>query len=245
MFPVRGYSYICPKIEHLDEWKRNSVRLRISSFRSSIWQCLQMWAMSMVMGKIAKEAIELCIKGQLRSRFLKQRNWRLTQLHYQRFAFTTALLGQSILSLKGEKRWSSVQPARTTVETCVKPAKSDVKNLRVCLFPELFTAPQERKESKHDFVLRAMDMRQKILFACKEAGSGVSYGEQQVQQLFLQTVSTGLENDIIRQELKPFIVVDGLDGALLEALTTVAVRHEAELRQKLSWKVENPAITAP
>ena len=88
-------------------------------------------AMSTVMGKIAKEAIELCIKGQLRSRFLKQRNWRLTQLHYQRFAFTTALLGQSILSLKGEKRWSSVQPARTTVETCVKPAKSDVKNLKL------------------------------------------------------------------------------------------------------------------
>ena len=109
------------------------------------------------------------------------------------------------------------------------------ENDATALFQELSTAAQERKESEHDFVLRAMDLRQKILFACKEAGSGVTYGEEQVQQVFLHTVSTGLQNDIIRQELKPFLVGDGSDEALLEALT-VAVGNEAERRQKLFRK---------
>ena len=104
------------------------------------------------------------------------------------------------------------------------------------LFQELSTAAQEKKESEHDFVLRAMDLRQKILFACKEAGSGVTYGEEQVQQMFLHTVSTGLQNDVVRQELKPFLVGDSSDEALLETLT-VAAGNEAERRQKLSRKL--------
>ena len=104
------------------------------------------------------------------------------------------------------------------------------------LFQELSTAAQEKKEAEHDFVLRAMDLRQKILFACKEAGSGVTYGEEQVQQMFLHTISTGLQNDVVRQELKPFLVGDSSDEALLETLT-VAVGNEAERRQKLSRKL--------
>ena len=103
------------------------------------------------------------------------------------------------------------------------------------LFHELSNAAQERKETEHDFVLRAMDLRQKVLFACKEAGAGVSYGERQVQQMFIRAVSTGLQSDVIKQELKPFLVVDAQDEALLEALTS-SVSHETERRQKLSSK---------
>ena len=80
-----------------------------------------------------------------------------------------------------------------------------------------------------------MDLQQKILFACKEAGAGVSYREKQVQQMFIRTVPTGLQSDVIKQELKPFLVEDAPDETLLESLISV-VSHETKRRQKLSWK---------
>ena len=103
------------------------------------------------------------------------------------------------------------------------------------LFHELSTAAQGPRETEHDFILRSMDLKQKVLFACQEAGSGVRYNEHQVQKMFLHAVSTGLQNDTIRHELKPYLTETGSDEEVLVALTTI-VGHEIERQNKLKTK---------
>lgn len=43
------------------------------------------------------------------------------------------------------------------------------------IFQELSTVFQGPKETAHSFVLRAMDLRQKVLFASQETGAGVVF----------------------------------------------------------------------
>ncbi|KAJ8032564.1 hypothetical protein HOLleu_26119 [Holothuria leucospilota] len=101
------------------------------------------------------------------------------------------------------------------------------------LFQELSTAFQGPKETAHSFVLRTLDLRQKVVFASQEAGAGVIYTYDQAQKMFLHTVSTGLQSDYVRQQLQPLLTQEGTtDEALLEALT-VFVGQEAERAMKL------------
>ena len=53
------------------------------------------------------------------------------------------------------------------------------------LYQGLITMCQGPKESPLSFLFRALDMRQKILFARQEAGSGLSYNPELVQGMFL------------------------------------------------------------
>ena len=53
------------------------------------------------------------------------------------------------------------------------------------LYQGLITMCQGPKESPLSFLFRALDMRQKILFASQEAGSGLSYNPELVQGMFL------------------------------------------------------------
>ncbi|KAJ8047844.1 hypothetical protein HOLleu_06955 [Holothuria leucospilota] len=111
------------------------------------------------------------------------------------------------------------------------------------LFQELSTAFQGPKETAHSFVLRTLDLRQKVVFASQEAGAGVIYTYEQAQKMFLHTVSTGLQSDYVRQQLQPLLTQEATtDEALLEALT-VFVGQEAERAMKLKKsKVHTTAL---
>ena len=101
------------------------------------------------------------------------------------------------------------------------------------LFHELSIASQSPKENAHDFVLRTLDLKQKVIFASKEAGSGVIYERDQVQRMFLRSVATGLQSDTLRNILRPHLEdVNCTDEGLLEVLTS-AVGQETERLQKL------------
>ena len=69
------------------------------------------------------------------------------------------------------------------------------------MYHDLSSASQGAAESAHDFLVRALDLRQKILKASKME-STVKYDPELVQNMFLQTLYTGLQNDNIRAELK-------------------------------------------
>ena len=101
------------------------------------------------------------------------------------------------------------------------------------LFHELSIASQTPKENAHDFVLRTLDLKQKVIFASKEAGSGVIYECDQVQRMFLRSVATGLQSETLRNILRPHLEdVKCTDEGLLEVLTS-AVGQETERLQKL------------
>ncbi|RXN10300.1 hypothetical protein ROHU_030878 [Labeo rohita] len=64
---------------------------------------------------------------------------------------------------------------------------------------------QDSKETPQNFLIRVLDLRQKILFASQEAESSLKYDPILVQNMFLHTVLTGLQNDYIRGDLKPYL----------------------------------------
>ena len=104
------------------------------------------------------------------------------------------------------------------------------------VFQELSTAAQQQKETPHDFVLRVLDLKQKVTFASQEAGAGVTYDPTQVHQMALRSISTGIANEAVQVEIRPHLQTEGVtDEVLLEALTA-AVEHEQERAQKLKPK---------
>ena len=73
------------------------------------------------------------------------------------------------------------------------------------LYQELATMCQGPKESPETFLLRALDLRQKILFASQEADTNLKYDPDLVQGMFLRTIETGLRDDNILMKLRPIL----------------------------------------
>lgn len=57
------------------------------------------------------------------------------------------------------------------------------------LYKQLSSEVQSAKETPQNFVIRALDLRQKILFASQESESGLKYDPGLVQNMFLHTVA--------------------------------------------------------
>ncbi|CAB4042891.1 Hypothetical predicted protein, partial [Paramuricea clavata] len=82
------------------------------------------------------------------------------------------------------------------------------------------------------FLIRALDLRQKILFASDEDTSVLKYKEH-IQKLFLKTVETGLQDESIRAKLRPYLKdINVLDEDLIQQLNA-AVSSESERCRKL------------
>ncbi len=64
-----------------------------------------------------------------------------------------------------------------------------------------------------------LDLRQKIIFASQEDDSGLKYDPALVQNMFLNTMLTGLQHDRIQSDLQPFLSDPTVsDEVLLERL---------------------------
>jgi len=102
------------------------------------------------------------------------------------------------------------------------------------LYHSLTHAVQEPKETPIQFVMRAMDLRQQIALASERVKSGLKYSSELIQNQFLQSVMTGLHDDTIRTDIKPYLQNPKVtDEVLLEKMTTV-YRLEMERKNKLS-----------
>lgn len=100
------------------------------------------------------------------------------------------------------------------------------------LYKQLTAESQRSKETPQSFLIRVLDLRQKILFASQEDESGLKYDPALVQNMFLHTVLTGLQNDRIQGDLQPYLTDTTVtDETLLEKLN-VACSHEAERQSK-------------
>ena len=64
---------------------------------------------------------------------------------------------------------------------------------------------QDPKEDAMNFLIRLMDTRKKILFACKEEDENeLKYSPSPVQELFRRAIETGLISDNIHTRLLPY-----------------------------------------
>ena len=100
------------------------------------------------------------------------------------------------------------------------------------LYKQLAAEVQSSKETAQNFLMRAMDLRQRILFASQEAQSSLKYDPALVQSLFLHAVLTGLQNDSIRSDLQPCLLQsDTSDEVLLERVN-IACANEKERQDK-------------
>ena len=118
------------------------------------------------------------------------------------------------------------------------------------LYTELSNAVQHSSESVQNFVVRLMDMRQKVIFASQESESQLQYDPVLVQKLFLREISTGLISYSIKADIDPYLNdINVSDEVLLEKLN-LAANNEAEWKHKLGKQArvnvfETPEVEQP
>ena len=66
------------------------------------------------------------------------------------------------------------------------------------LHQQLTSLTQSPGEDPQTFLMKALELCQKILFASKEASAVIKYDKQLVQSLFLHCIETGLLDDAVR-----------------------------------------------
>ena len=97
------------------------------------------------------------------------------------------------------------------------------------LYQELITLKQNKFEDATSFVIRAMETREKILFASKEADT-VAYERAQVQKLCLSSIESGIDEEVaafIRPHLSNTSIEDvDLLHQINLAQTTIKMRAQ-------------------
>ena len=101
------------------------------------------------------------------------------------------------------------------------------------LFQSLASICQSGKETPQAFLMRALDLRQKILFASQEGENSLKYDAVHIQQLFRRTVETGLQDESIRIKLRPYLANPLIKDEDIIHQLNVAVSSEEERGRKL------------
>ena len=88
-------------------------------------------------------------------------------------------------------------------------------------------------EDPQNFLLRALNLREKIVFASEQENTKLKYDKTQCQNLFLHTIETGLLSNTIRSRMHSFLMKPGVTDAELISQLNTAVTEEAERNSKL------------
>lgn len=102
------------------------------------------------------------------------------------------------------------------------------------LFQELMCTKQSDHETPQQFLYRVMGLKQKILYASRQADSDRKYSAATVQDVFLHTVYQGLSHRCkdIRSELKPLLADSNVtDDAILRHVMKVTSDENERLRR--------------
>lgn len=111
------------------------------------------------------------------------------------------------------------------------------------LYKQLSSEVQSMKETPQSFLIRALDLRQKILFASQESESGLRYDPVLVQNMFLHTVMTGLQNDNVKRDLQPFLEKAGISDELLFEKLNISCAYESERQDKKKMTAPQRPVT--
>lgn len=113
------------------------------------------------------------------------------------------------------------------------------------LYQTLVSLGQSQKESPQGFLIKALDLRQQILFAFSDEGDDayLQYGSEHIR-LFLRSVETGLQDESIRAKIRPFLKDPNVADEVLMQQMGVTVSAEKERDKKLRGnKPRSPLAT--
>ena len=100
-------------------------------------------------------------------------------------------------------------------------------------YQELTTMCQSPKEMPQDFLIRALDLRQQVLFASQAEGGTVKYDPSLVHPLFLHAIETGLQDEAVQSKLQSFLQKAEVTVEELMEQSSVVVSEESERKGKL------------
>jgi hypothetical protein len=111
------------------------------------------------------------------------------------------------------------------------------------LYQELSNLAQSSKEEATDFLMRALGLRQRVLFANAAQISGQTYNKDLVQGMLIHALYTGFVSETVRHEMRPLLETGGVtDENLIEGLNTIELR-EAERKNKFGKGIDRTART--
>ena len=118
----------------------------------------------------------------------------------------------------------------------IPPSHYGVKNT-LELYQTLASLGQSQKESPQAFLMKALDLRQQIIFASSD-DMYLQYDSEHIQRIFLRCVETGLQDGSIRAKMRPLLKdLNVADDVLMQQMG-VAVSAEKERDKKL--RATNP-----
>ena len=97
-------------------------------------------------------------------------------------------------------------------------------------YNRLANAVQSVEESPVSFLLRLMELKEKIIFVSRT--SDIKYTEEQTQRLLLKVIENGLTDECIRNKMRSSLTIETSDETLLERLTCI-VTDESERDLKM------------
>ena len=100
------------------------------------------------------------------------------------------------------------------------------------LFQSMVTAIQDPKETAQQFLLRLLDARNRVFFASKEERVEAEYSTQLVEKSFLKAFESGLRDENLVTNLRPFLRTSGItDDELMKNVNELATKqHERKMK---------------
>lgn len=98
---------------------------------------------------------------------------------------------------------------------------------------------QDTKESPQDFLLRALSLRERVIFASK-AEDTLKYDTHLVQSLFIHAVETGLRDEIVRSKVRSYLKPESSDQEVMAAMNKI-ISVEGKRHKKFNTRKDNKA----
>lgn len=111
------------------------------------------------------------------------------------------------------------------------------------LYHQLSSTVQQPKEKPQEFLIRLLDLKQKVLFASQETDSDLKYDPTLVHGMFVHSFSLGLKNENIKIEMKPYLEKKTMSDEELFEKLNVCVSNEMERSQKFGSRL-TPKVNA-
>ena len=102
---------------------------------------------------------------------------------------------------------------------------------------------QQPKGKPQEFLIRLLDLKQKVLFASQETDSELKYDPTLVHGMFVHSFSLDLQNENIKIEMKPYLEKKTISDEELFEKLNVCVSNEMERSQKFGSQL-TPKVNA-
>ena len=118
------------------------------------------------------------------------------------------------------------------------------------LYSTLANLAQPPSEEPQNFLMRALNLREKIIVASKQGSSKLRYDPDKCQSMFLYTIETGLISNTLRSRMRVLLQKPEVTDAELISELSLAVTEESERNAKLGFgkgeaRISEVQVTPP